>query len=88
MFLGKGIPEICSKFTEHSCGSVISIKLQCNNIFFAGICQAGDKGKTKTRKNTHMQRTKKGQRYFAIRKHQEKGQTNRKKNWFSLVRII
>ena len=26
-----------------------------------------------------MQQTKKGQRYFAIRKHQEKGQTNRKK---------
>ena len=28
VFLGK----ICSKFTEHPCRSVISIKLLCNNI--------------------------------------------------------
>ena len=30
MFLGKGVLEICSKFTgEHPCQSVISIKLLC-----------------------------------------------------------
>ena len=30
-FLGKGVLEICSKFTEeHPCQSMISIKLLCN----------------------------------------------------------
>ena len=33
MFLGKGVLEICSKFTgEHPCRSAISIKLQSNFI--------------------------------------------------------
>ena len=33
VFLGKGVLKICSKFTgEHSCRSVISIKLQSNFI--------------------------------------------------------
>ena len=33
VFLGKGVPKICSKFTgEHSCQSVISIKLLCDFI--------------------------------------------------------
>ena len=33
MFLGKGAPKICSKFTgEHPCRSAISIKLQSNFI--------------------------------------------------------
>ena len=33
MFLGKGVPKICSKFTgEHPCRSVISIKLLFNII--------------------------------------------------------
>ena len=33
VFLRKGVPEICSKFTgEHPCRSVISIKLQTNFI--------------------------------------------------------
>ena len=33
MFLGKGVPKICSKFTgEHPCRSAISIKLLCNFI--------------------------------------------------------
>ena len=31
MFLGKGVMEICSKFTgEHTCRNFISIKLQSN----------------------------------------------------------
>ena len=33
VFLRKGVPKICSKFTgEHPCRSVISIKLFCNFI--------------------------------------------------------
>ena len=33
MFLGKGVPKICNKFTEeHPCRSTISIKLQSNFI--------------------------------------------------------
>ena len=33
VFLGKGVPKICSKFTgEHTCQSVISIMLQSNFI--------------------------------------------------------
>ena len=33
MFLGKGVPKICSKFIgEYPCRSVISIKLQSNFI--------------------------------------------------------
>ena len=36
MFLGKGAPKICSKFTgEHPCRSVILIKLLCNFIEIA-----------------------------------------------------
>ena len=36
VFLGKGVLKICSKFTgEHSCRSVISIKLQINFIEIA-----------------------------------------------------
>ena len=36
MFLGKGVLEICSKFTgEHPCRSAISIKLQSNYIEIA-----------------------------------------------------
>ena len=34
VFLGKGVLEICSKFTgEHPCRSVISVKLQSSFIF-------------------------------------------------------
>ena len=32
VFLGKGVLKICSKFTEHPCRSVISIKLLWNFI--------------------------------------------------------
>ena len=33
VFLGKGVPKICSKFTgEHLCRSAISTKLFCNFI--------------------------------------------------------
>ena len=33
MFLGKGVPKTCNKFTgEHPCQSAISIKLQSNFI--------------------------------------------------------
>ena len=32
VFLRKGFLRICSKFTEHSCRSVISIKLLCSFI--------------------------------------------------------
>ena len=35
VFLGKGLLKICSKFTEHSCQSAISIKLQSNFIEIA-----------------------------------------------------
>ena len=36
MFLGKGVPKICSKFTgEHPCRSAISVKLLCNFIEIA-----------------------------------------------------
>ena len=36
LFLRKGVPKICSKFTgEHPCRSVISIKLLCNFIEIA-----------------------------------------------------
>ena len=30
VFLGKGVPKICRKLREHSCQSVLSIKLQSN----------------------------------------------------------
>ena len=36
VFLEKGILKICSKFTEHPCRSVISIKLLCK--YFQEIC--------------------------------------------------
>ena len=36
VFLGKGVPKICIKFTgEHPCRSVNSIKLLCNFIAIA-----------------------------------------------------
>ena len=38
MFLGKGAPKICSKFTgEHPCQSVISMRLLCNKFFGVSI---------------------------------------------------
>ena len=36
VFLEKGVLKLCSKFTgEHSCWSVISVKLSCNFIWIA-----------------------------------------------------
>ena len=36
VFLGKGVPKICSKFTgEHPCQNLISAKLFCNFIEIA-----------------------------------------------------
>ena len=35
VFLGKSVLKICSKFTEHPCRSVISMKLLCNFIKIA-----------------------------------------------------
>ena len=32
VFLGKGVRKICSKFTEHPCQGVISMKIQSNFI--------------------------------------------------------